>query len=84
MTEIKKKTKQTKKPKEDIKKHFVCVRERNFGMMSKTAPHSIRLTLDHDHVDIDGADLWLGQTLALLQQTRHIVRMHESVRLRPM
>lgn len=31
------------------------------------------LTLDHDHVDVDGADLRLGQSLAFLQQVRHFL-----------
>ena len=31
-----------------------------------------QLTLDHDHVDVDSADVGLGKTLALLQKVWHI------------
>jgi len=30
------------------------------------------LTFDHDHIDIDGAHCWLGETFSLLQPRDHI------------
>ena len=30
------------------------------------------LAFDHDHVDVDGADDWLGQTFAFLQQVGNV------------
>jgi len=40
----------------------------------------MRLTFDHDHVDIDGADRRLRQTFAFLQQIRDVFSTHVLVR----
>lgn len=39
----------------------------------------LALTLDHDHIDINGANLRLGQPLAFLQQIRNFLGTHCSV-----
>jgi len=38
------------------------------------------LTFNHDHVDVDGADVRLGQTFTLLQEIGHLPCSHILVR----
>lgn len=39
------------------------------------------LTLDHDHVDVDGADGWLREALSFLQDSWDLTRRDSIVRL---
>lgn len=61
------------------KKHLkLCISTSVFVFPGVTS-----LTFNHNHVDIYGTDVRLGQSLALLQQTWHFLRLHRRIRLLP-